>query len=625
MPNTDLFAPPSDNLKGIILDLNNAYRAGQPKVSDEQYDTHLDMYRATVAPEEYASFLRLLTEPGGEVKHPYTVGSLKKIKYGENQLNAWLLKQANGSMLTGYRLLVMAKIDGLAFVASYIDGFLAAGATRGDGIFGKSISEKLCHILPLKLNQPVTLDVRGELTLTGNDHAELGFKNKRNGSVGIINRDNPAIEEVSKIKGFAYQIKAGYMAHAPVYDQLKLLKALGFNTPSWSLVDVPPSVVDKLEGNFATLMERWKITVPYDLDGLVICCKDYCLEDTFLPDGMVSFKINQDAVQTTVSGIEWNISKNGLCKPVVLIKPVKIDGTTVSRVTGYNAQWLLDNGIGAGALVGVIKSGEIIPKITEVYQIAPVVLLDECPSCCSLLHKEGVDLVCNSESCGAAGVKEVESFLIKLDVDGAKATTLENWGIRSLDDLLAWTPDSQYKSQTNLYSDLSAKIFNAPADRLFAAMLFDGFGRKSIGKLIEYYGSRLEATSAVRRVAECLDVTLPEGFGVTSMSKAAPSWERNLEMLGKVCADPRYTEPAPEEKSATGGKLGGMSFLFTGTLSMPRKQAEKLVTDNGGTISGSVSKNLTYLVAGESAGSKLDRANKLGVAVLSEQEFKAMV
>lgn len=626
MSSFDLFAePPTSQLKQTILKMNETYRAGKPEVSDEKYDDTVAQYRSMVSPGEYASLLRLLTEPGGDVVHTYLVGSLKKVKFGENQLLAWVKKIGCAPSIL---LLAMSKIDGMSVVATYVDGVFVKGASRGDGLRGIDISEKLIHILPQKLPRKVTFDIRGELTLTGDDHIKLGFKNRRNGTIGLINRDNATIDEIRHIKAFAYQIKSGHMANAPVYKQLMELLALGFSTPEFvPAIDAGLIPEDQLEERFATILTDLKRVEPYSIDGLVLCSMDYCVEDEFLPSGMVAFKVNSDAVQTVVTGIEWNISKNGLCKPVVLVKAVEIDGTTVSRATGYNAQWLIENGAGEGASVGIIKSGEIIPKIVEVYKTAWVEFPKVCPSCETLLDRSGVDLVCNGESCGAAGVKEVESFLTKLGVDGVKATTLENWGIRSLDDLLVWLPDLNYKSQTNLYSELMNKVFNAPADQLFAAMLFDGFGRKMIGKLVEFYGTRFEATSAVRAVAA--DETkegfcLPEGFTSWNISKAAPSWERNLEMLGKICADPRYTEPAAEVKQ-TGGALDGKSFLFTGTISMPRKQAEALVADNGGTIASGVSKTLSYLVAGESAGSKLDKARKLGISVLTELEFKVMV
>ncbi len=608
-------------LKLDIARLNDSYRAGQPEVSDEQYDAMIDQLKGMLSAADHANFVRSLTEQGGEVQHPYVMGSLKKVKHGEGQLVPWL--QKNNVRL----LLVSEKIDGLSFVATYVNGLLVSGATRGDGTTGTAISDKLVHILPNQLNEPVTLDVRGELTLTGDDHIGLGFKNRRNGSVGIINRDKVDAKDVAKVRGFAYQIKLGHMATAPASEQLKVLRHLGFHTPSWRHIDLNHTTILSVEGKLADYLQQQKASAAYDIDGLVLSDAGYQLEDVFHPEGMVAFKVNQDAVQTTVTGIEWNVSKNGLVKPVVLVESKEIDGTTVSRVTGYNAQWLLDNGIGEGASVGIIKSGEIIPKIVEVYQAAPVVFLGECPSCGTNLDMIGVDLCCDNEACGAAGVKTVESFLSKLDIEGAKATTLENLGIRSMDDLLSWQPDTKYKSQTSLYDEILKKVFNAPADRLFAAMLFDGFGRKMIGKLIDFYGSRWEATCAVLAVAndEIQEgFCLPEGFTSYNITKAAPSWEANLEMVGKICADPRYVEPVEEEKP-TGGKLEGKSFLFTGTLSMPRKLAEKMVADNGGNIASSVSKNLTYLVAGESAGSKLEKAKKLGIPVLTEQEFAEML
>ena len=617
-------------LKLDIARLNDCYRAGQPEISDEQYDAMLDELRGMIPVGEYGEFVRSLTEPGGDVILPYVVGSLKKIKYGENQLSTWMPKHIHKMCNPNLpNMLAMSKIDGMSFVARYINGRLSNfGATRGDGYNGVSIIHKLAHILPHELHEAVSLDVRGELTLTGDDHAEMGMKNRRNGTVGLINRDDADVADLKKIHAYVYQIKAGHMATEPVYAQLKELRNLGFETCSWNLMTVTGKDPTQIEEELARTLADWKERAPYSLDGVVICSTDYVLEPDFLPEGMVSFKVNQGAIQATVTGIEWNVSKNGLLKPVVLVTPTDIDGTTVSRVTGYNAQWLLDNGIGEGASVGIIKSGEIIPKIVEVYETAKVVFLGECPSCGTPLDMIGVDLCCDNEDCGAAGVKTVESFLSKLDIEGAKAKTLESLGIRSMEDLLTWTPDTNYKGQRNLWFEIEKKVFNAPAGKLFAAMRFDGFGRKMVGKLIDFYGSRHAATGAIHAAKQGQEPVggYPEGFTQLNMNKAADSWFANLEMTGRICADPRYKEPAEEEKQPVGeGKLSGKSFLFTGTLSMNRKQAEKMVAANGGTIASSVSKTLAYLVAGESAGSKLEKANKLGVEVLSEQQFIEVV
>ena len=609
-------------LAAALVAANTSYRSGNPEITDEEYDNGIAVYSGMVSPEEATSFVRQMTESGGEVKHPYLVGSLKKVKFGEGQLSAWLKK-----LSADKKMLLQAKIDGMSFVAQYVSGVLMSGATRGDGFSGISISNQLAWILPAKLSKPVTLAVRGELALTGDDHVDMGFKNRRNGVVGLLGRDNSSIADLQKVKAYAYQIKAGHMADAPVYHQIVELEALGFQTPAY-LPELPFSEYSEehLEATLAEILTGFKDSEPYSIDGLVLSSMTYCIEDAFLPEMMVAFKVNEDAVSTTVMGIEWNTTKNGRVKPVILISPVEISGTTVSRVTGFNAQWVVDMGIGAGAVVKVVKSGEVIPYLKEVCQEVPAVLIDECPSCQSLLDKVGVDLVCSNEFCSAASIKTVESFLVKMGVDGAKATTIENLGIKTLADLISWIPDRQYKGQTNLYSELGSKVFNAPADQLFSALVFDGFGRKMVSKLIEFYGSRFAASSAVRAIAEGGNhgQSIPEGFTEHNISKAAASWEQNLEQVGAICRDPRYVEPAPKAVAVVGGSLSGKSFLFTGTISMPRKQAEAMVTENGGTVASGVSKTLSFLVAGESAGSKLDKANKLGVAVLTEQEFREM-
>lgn len=611
-------------LMNKIRHYNELYRTGESPISDEEYDDLLETLSEQMPQNEFEEFLVTLTDEGGDVVHAYAVGSLKKLKYDAGQLIPWLKKH----LIT--LLLLMAKIDGISYVATYVDGVLVKGATKGrKGGTGKDITAKLRHILPTRLPRPLTMDIRGELTLTGDSFIALGFKNRRVGTVGMIKREGTTVEDLKHITAYAYQIKLGHMADASVSDQLLELKSLGFNLPEFMpnvvVSEIPESEIEK---QLADILLKWRSSASHDMDGLVLCSMDYQVEDVELPEQMVSFKVNQDAIPATVTGIEWGISKNGRMTPVVQITPLEIDGSTVRQATGYNAQWLLDRGVGVGASVGIIKSGEIIPKITEIYTPATVDLPKICPSCGMELTMNGVDLACDNDECGAVGVKEAESFLIKLDIEGAKAQTLENLGIRSMTDLLEWRPDPEYKSQTKLYSEILTKIFNAPADRLFAALLFDGFGRKMVNRLMTFYGSRLEATAAIRTAASSTipaDFVTPEGFTSLNMSKARSSWEQNLEILGRICADLRYQEPEAEIAPVAGDSLKGKSFLVTGTLSVPRKEIENLIVANGGTLASGVSKKLNFLIAGSAAGSKLEKAQSLGVPVLDETAFMAML
>lgn len=611
----------TNSLETSIRIHNSAYRNGTPFIGDEEYDQLLSQHRSVVGILPHETFLRMLTEVGGDVAHKFVIGSLRKAKHATEDLYKYLIS------IEFQPIFCTEKIDGMSFVATYINGIFTSGASRGDGFTGINLTDKLIHILPTKINTTGVFTLRGELTLTGDNHIRLGFKNRRNGTIGLIGRDNISTDELKMVKAITYRILEGDGSARSIQEQLKTLEELGFSVPS-NIILYPmstPNPGEAIGDMLCTFLTTNRSKAIYNIDGVVVCPLNYAGEDVFLPEKMIAYKINQDAVQATVVGIEWNISKQRLLKPVVLVTPTEIDGTTVSRVTSYNAQWVLDNGIGEVSVVGIVKSGEIIPKIVDIYKTTPVVLPDECPSCGTILGKTGVDLICTNKHCSAAGVKEVESFLMKMNVDGAKATTIENLGIKSIDDLLDWTPDKQYKSQNSLYEELSTKIFNAPAVKLFTAMRFDGFGRKMVNKLLDHYGSYQAATVAVKEVATSKtrkEFSLPEGFTSWNITKAAPSWESNLIMLDKICTDPRYQ--APEEK-VLNDNLAGKSFLFTGTLTTPRKQAEALVLNNGGVIASSVSKNLSYLIAGDSAGSKLDKANKLGVTVLSEVEFKNMV
>jgi DNA ligase (NAD+) len=248
-----------------------------------------------------------------------------------------------------------------------------------------------------------------------------------------------------------------------------------------------------------------------------------------------------------------------------------------------------------------------------------------CPACSSEIIWNGVDLQCTNVNCSAATVKQVESFIKNSGIENVSQKRLEEWGILTYDQLLAWTPDSSYKTQVEFYAELEKKVFNQLPEDIMRNFSFDGFGQTLFDNLMKHVGS-FEKMHQVFK-ADCY-ADLPAGIGERTIDKASPDWFANLEVLGGIMLDTRYKRPEPKApKMLASLALTGMSFLITGTLSVKRNVKEDLIKSHGGDIASGVTKNLTYLVAAisESGSSKYVKAVKLGIPIITEAELDAMI
>jgi DNA ligase (NAD+) len=233
-------------------------------------------------------------------------------------------------------------------------------SNRGDAANGMDWTEKGRHILPAEIESEVDVDIRGEFTLTGDSHKILGFKNKRNGTSGIMNSGDVEPERLKYVRAYAYQILNPKPGREQINYQFADLLLMKFLVADFALFQI----TDDLEEVLKDIYQSWEKTLPYDIDGLVLSANEWKNEnDKFYPVGKIAYKINSEGVPVTVIGVEWNLSQTRYMKPVVLLDPTEIDGTTVQRATGYNAKYILDNGIKTGTVVSLIKSGKIIPKI----------------------------------------------------------------------------------------------------------------------------------------------------------------------------------------------------------------------------------------------------------------------
>jgi len=610
-----------EKLKNQIEKANKAYRNGKPVMTDAEYDTLLNKLHRGIGDALFKSFKETLLEEAGDITHKYVIGSLDKLRYNEgDELSKWLSKH------TVKELFVSTKLDGMSFVAEYEGGKFVQASTRGDGYQGESITDKVKHILPTKLKTTFTGTIRGELFLTGNSDKELGLKNRRNGVVGIIKEDRVDKNKLKHVDYAVYQILS---SESDIFSQFIDIKELGLKTPEFTRF-----IVDKdIEETLKAYLEKCLTTLNYDMDGLVISEPSYKNENVYYPEKQVAFKVNSEGTPVKVLGIEWEVSRYRLLKPVLLLEPTEIDGATVGRCSGYNAQYIEDNNIGVGSVVKVIRSGNVIPKVIEIVEEATVELPNECPSCGAALETYGVDIRCTDEYCESASVKRVAAFIKELEIENVSEAQLLKFNIGTFKDLIFWKPSGNGTSQYKFYDELLVKMFGASETKLMRSMSYEGMGTTIFDKLIDKFES-LSKLNDVFFAAEYSKVnfdwkSLPGGVGFTTINKAKEDWKTAREVIKLVVCHPSYkpVEVKVVKQEVKESSISGLSFVITGTLSVPRKQKEDLIKANGGIIASGVTKNLDYLIAAkeDSGSSKYKKANQLGINIITEAEFDNML
>lgn len=606
-------------IKEQIIKANESYRNGYPIMTDSEYDVLLSKLEDQMNFIEFESFKKTLMEKSGEYKHLYIMGSLNKVRYGTDELTKWIKKYKVKSII------VSEKLDGCSFTARYVDGKFYDGASRGDGISGTDWTEKLKYILPQNISAKDTLVIRGELMLCDDAHIELGYKNPRNGVTGIMGEDAIVPEKLKKVTAFVYDVLN------TDYKPFTILNSLKdhFDVPNFRKI----VITDTIEEDLKEQLELWKNNSNYLMDGLVICTEDYMNENVHHPEKKIAFKVNSEGVKSIVTGIEWNVGKTGAVKPVVTLEPIEIDGTTVSRATGYNYRFISDNCIGIGSEVSIIKSGEIIPKIINVLKKSELIEVPSvCPCCSSLLTSTStsVDLICENVNCSDQVILKLNSFLRDCGVENASEASLKKWGIVTFTDLLNFKANSKYKSQISFEKELE-KVFNKSALELFSKFYFNGAGEKTINKILEHWKITdqehvdfLIEKPISNYIIDACSIGFPEGIGETTLSKLASDWEYNKSLLKMIIEDVRYKPVIKQKSIIKESNITDKVFCITGTLSKSRKYFENIILENGGKL-GSVNKNLDYLVVGSDAGSKLDKAKKLGLNIISEQDFLKII
>ena len=643
------------------------YDLDAPVISDYDYDM---MFKELKELEEKYPSLADPNSPtkrvGGEaatgfepVTHTVPLGSLSDV-FDFDEVRAFVERTKAFDAECGYS--VECKIDGLSVALRYENGVLVRGATRGDGRVGENVTGNLRTVrsIPLTLNteklagmDTSVVEVRGEVYMPHSSFERLNaerekrgealFANPRNAAAGTLRQLDPKVCASRGLDIFVFNYQTGTLDFKEHDESLLALEKLGFRIiPYLKVVKTADEVISQIEE-----IGKMRGTLPFDIDGVVIKVNDLALrrtigENSATPKWAVAYKFPPEEKETKLTDIVIQVGRTGILTPNAVLEPVKLAGTTVSRATLHNLDFIRERDIMIGDTVVLRKAGDIIPEVVRAVPEkrdgtqAPFEMPERCPSCGEPVEldeeSEGSAYYCTNSDCPAQIMRNLIHFASKgaMDIDGLGPALLE-------------------KLHENGLVKSIADIYSLTAEQLAG---LERMGEKSAAKLISSIEksksaglARFLSALGIRQVGDKAAAVIAARFGdIEELFKATPETLCEIDDVGEITAEnivSFFSHPQTRrmidrlkdvgvvmtaEKAAAGDdRFAGMTFVLTGTLpDMTRDEASALITSHGGKVSGSVSKKTSYVVAGAEAGSKLAKAESLGVPVIDEAELLRM-
>lgn len=659
MSEFELMKKRSEELRETINYHNKRYyEMDEPEIEDFQYDKLL--HELIDIEEKYPQLLtadspthRVGGKADGQftpVRHLVPMESLQD-GFSFNDVYAFdkRVKEAVGSV----KYIVEPKIDGLSVSLEYENGLFVRGSTRGDGNVGEDVTANLRTVrsIPLKIDAPLpVLEVRGEVYMPREvflklvEEQELNgektFKNPRNAAAGSLRQKNPKITGKRNLDVFLFNIQRIESKELTGHKQsLDYIKSLGFNTvPFYKECNSIEDVVEEIK----RIGEK-RGTLPFDIDGAVIKLDSFENRQEMgstakFPKWALAFKYPPEEKETTLLDIEINVGRTGVLTPTGIFEPTLLAGTTVSRATLHNQDFITEKGICIGDRVIIRKAGDIIPEVLSVVShrenAVPYRIPDICPSCGGkVVREEGeAALRCCNPDCPNQLLRNLIHFCSRdaMDIEGlgtAVLDTLIKQGlIKNAADIyllkvedIAKIERMGEKSGENLVA-AAEKSKGNDLSKLIFALGIRHIGQKAGKLLADRFGSIDELMNAsTEEIAEI------DGFGLIMAQSVVEFFSHNesRELIKRL---KELGVNTVSKKEVKGSIFEGKTFVLTGTLpTMTRSEATKIIESFAGKVSSSVSKKTDYVLAGEDAGSKLKKANDLGVTVISEEEFKGMI
>lgn len=631
------------------------YVLDQPTIPDYEYDRMLrQLEELEAAHPELITLDSPTQRVGGEavsafvpVQHAIPLESLQDV-FSPEELEAFTQRIEEGADQVRY--LVEPKVDGLSVALEYVDGVFVRGATRGDGQVGEDVTENIRTIrsVPMKIEQaPARLVVRGEVYMARNVFESLNaarevqgealFANPRNAAAGSLRQLDPKVAAARQLDMLVFNIQ---LVEGKSFDTdseaLDYLETLRFKVIPRTLHEDVRGVLARIEA----LGEK-RYEFPFDIDGAVVKLDSLSERASFgstakFPRWAVAYKYPPEQKESRVVDIVVQVGRTGVLTPKAVVEPVRLAGTTVTNATLHNQDFITEKDIRIGDTVIVQKAGEIIPEIVEVLRdrrpqgTLPYTLPEVCPVCGAPVARDedGAAIRCTGVECPAQLLRNLVHFASRdaMDIEGLGPAVVE----ALVGAGLLKTPGDLYALKAEAVAKLD-RMGKKSAENLLSAIekskgndlskLLCAFGIRQVGsKAAKVLARKFRTLDALAAATEEELTAVPDIGGITARYLSAWFAEEQSQHLVETLRNAGVNFESLEEEA--GDNLAGKTFVLTGTLErFTRDEAGAMIEAQGGKVSSSVSKKTSYVVAGAAAGSKLAKAENLGIPVLTESEF----
>lgn len=638
------------------------YVLDNPTITDQEYD---DYYNELLSIEEKYPELKREDSPtnrvGGavldkfeKVNHDHPMLSFDDI-FNEEEII--LFDERIKKIVSTAHYTLEPKMDGLSGSLIYKNGVLVRGATRGDGVTGEDITTNIKTIksVPLRLTEDIDIEVRGEIYMSKKSFLEANrekiksgekeFANPRNAAAGSIRQLDSKVAAKRNLDFMAY-----FIPNPEDYgiktqkESLEFLRKLGFVT-NYKLNGYAKNVKDIT--NYIDSLSEKRDNLPFEIDGVVLKVDN--LEDekrlgftSRVPRWGIAYKFPAKEVLTTLKEIKFTVGRTGKITPNAIFSPVHVSGSLVSKATLHNSDYCIDKDVRVGDTISIRKAGDVIPEVVEVKldrrkeDSVPFKMIENCPMCNSVLVRKDANHYCKNEHCPSRKIESLIHFSSRdaMYIEGFGESIVEdfyNLGyLKNIDDF--YTLD-KYKDELMLLEGFGEKSISkllesaSNSKKNSLERLLFGLGIRYVGKktakiLSKYYKTMdnlikadFDELKSINDIGDVIAKSIVDYF----------SDEKNINLINRLKDLNLNMRYLGEEVNTSNENINGKTFVITGTLSRPRDEIKEEIEGLGGNVTGSVTKKTDYVIAGEKAGSKLTKATELGIRVLTEEEYNNML
>ena len=638
------------------------YVLDNPTITDQEYD---DYYNELLSIEEKYPELKREDSPtnrvGGavldkfeKVTHDHPMLSFDDI-FNEEEII--LFDERIKKVVSTAHYTLEPKMDGLSGSLIYKNGVLVRGATRGDGVTGEDITTNIKTIksVPLRLTEDIDIEVRGEIYMSKKSFLEANrekvkneekeFANPRNAAAGSIRQLDSKVTAKRNLDFMAY-----FIPNPEDYgiktqkESLEFLRKLGFVT-NYKLNGYAKNVKDII--NYIDSLSEKRDNLPFEIDGVVLKVDN--LEDekrlgftSRVPRWGIAYKFPAKEVLTTLKEIKFTVGRTGKITPNAIFSPVHVSGSLVSKATLHNSDYCIDKDVRVGDTISIRKAGDVIPEVVEVKldrrkeDSVPFKMIENCPMCNSVLVRKDANHYCKNGHCPSRKIESLIHFSSRdaMYIEGFGESIVEdfyNLGyLKNIDDF--YTLD-KYKDELMLLEGFGEKSISkllesaSNSKKNSLERLLFGLGIRYVGKktakiLSKYYKTMdnlikadFDELKSINDIGDVIAKSIVDYF----------SDEKNINLINRLKDLNLNMRYLCEEVNTNNENINGKTFVITGTLSRPRDEIKEEIEGLGGNVTGSVTKKTDYVIAGEKAGSKLTKANELGIRVLTEEEYNNML